>query len=65
MSFSLFILLIFILLGRPQDYIEGLAPLRLALVFTLLTAVVSVLENKKMHFGELIKLKEGKFSILS
>jgi len=49
------------LLARPQDFIPELAPLRLALVFALLTAVLSFAEHKKMTFRRLIGLKEGKY----
>lgn len=43
LPFYVFCAYTFILIGRPQDYVEALRPLRLALVFTLLSLVVTVL----------------------
>jgi O-antigen ligase len=64
MSFILFIALTFILLGRPQDYIEALAPARLAIVFTFLTALAGFMENKKIPLRELAGLKEARWYML-
>jgi O-antigen ligase len=64
MAFSLFLIWIFVLVGRPQDFVEPLAALRPALVFGLLTAGLTVLGNKKLSFSELTRLKEGKLYLL-
>jgi hypothetical protein len=45
--FLIFCLYTFVLIGRPQDFIPRLAPLRLALVFTVLMSFVALLQNKK------------------
>jgi O-antigen ligase len=45
--FHLFCLLTFVIIGRPNDYFLFLVPFRIALVFTVLTAVVTLLQPKK------------------
>jgi hypothetical protein len=45
--FLIFCLYTFVLIGRPQDFIPRLAPLRIALVFTVLMSFVALLQNKK------------------
>src|ERR1700752_4295385 len=42
MPFFFLCVLTFILFGRPQDYFAFLVPLRLALMFTLLTTLVTL-----------------------
>jgi len=49
--FSLFCLLTFILIARPQDYIPALVPLRLALLSTLLTVAVTLFQPRKAGPG--------------
>jgi O-antigen ligase len=46
-SFVVFCVYAFILLGRPQDYFPPLVPLRLALLFTVLTALATVLRTAR------------------
>jgi O-antigen ligase len=46
-SFFVFCVYTFILLGRPQDYVPALVPLRLALVFTALTILVTLFRSAK------------------
>jgi O-antigen ligase len=46
MTFRLFLLLTFFLVGRPQDYITFLAPLRPTLILTLLTLALTLAGNK-------------------
>lgn len=41
-AFHIFCVWTFILLARPQDYVSALVPLRLALVFTGLTALLTI-----------------------
>ena len=60
MSFTLFILLIVVLLGRPQDFFPGLAPLRLALVVTAATVAATVFEKKTVAMGEFFKARESR-----
>ena len=60
MSFCIFLLWTFILVGRPQDFIPVLAPLRLALVFTIITLVATFVGNKKIALEQIFKLKQGR-----
>ncbi len=48
------------MIGRPQDVFPFLAPLRPALVFTVLTLAAVFLGNNKVSMAELFKSKEGK-----
>jgi O-antigen ligase len=43
-SFFLFCVLTFVVVGRPNDYIQALVPLRLALVMTPLTVLATLLQ---------------------
>ena len=45
--FLIFCLYTFVLIGRPQDFIPLLAPLRLALVFTVLMSFVTLLQKRE------------------
>jgi O-antigen ligase len=45
--FLIFCLYTFVLIGRPQDFIPTLAPLRLALVFTVLMFFVTLLQKRE------------------
>jgi O-antigen ligase len=47
MPFRVFCIYMFILMGRPQDYIPALAPLRLGLLFTGLTALFTIFRDKE------------------
>lgn len=60
MSFYLLILLTFVLLGRPQDFLPSLASLRLALVLTMVTLAMTFLRNKKITSNGILRLKESK-----
>ena len=51
LSFYVFCVYTFILMARPQDYIAALVPLRLALVFTGLTFLVTVLRSDGLELG--------------
>jgi O-antigen ligase len=44
LSFRLFCILTYVVVGRPNDYILALVPLRLALVMTVLTTLVTFLQ---------------------
>jgi O-antigen ligase len=44
-SFLLFCLLTFVVVGRPNDYVQALVPLRLALVMTPLTIMATLLQS--------------------
>jgi len=44
-AFTVFCVYTFILMARPQDFVPALMPLRLALTFTVITAVVTLLGN--------------------
>ena len=59
MAFRLFIILTIILIGRPQDYFPFLVPLRLALLFTILTSFATLL-NKGFSLGRIFEIKEAK-----
>lgn len=41
--FFIFCIYTFVLFGRPQDYVTALVPLRLAMVFTLLTVAITLM----------------------
>jgi putative inorganic carbon (hco3(-)) transporter len=45
LSFFLFCALTFVLVGRPQDYIPGLVPFRLALTLSVLTGLVTLFQH--------------------
>ena len=64
MSSRLFTILTFILVGRPQDYFSFLVPFRLALVFTLLTIVFTLLENKDFSVKKIFEASESKKYVL-
>lgn len=49
-SFAVFLLYTFILLGRPQDFFPVLAPLRLALVLTILCLAMTYTRSGSMKF---------------
>jgi Lipid A core - O-antigen ligase and related enzymes len=61
--FLIFCLYTFILIGRPQDFIPPLAPLRLALVFTVLLSFVTLLQNRKGILN-LFRQRESKLYLL-
>jgi O-antigen ligase len=60
MAFRLFIILTFILIGRPQDYFSFLIPLRLALFFTFLTSFATLF-NKEFSLDRIFEVKEAKY----
>ena len=60
MSFKIFLLWTFILIGRPQDFFPVLIPLRPALVFTIITLGVTFIGSKRLSFEELLKSGESK-----
>jgi len=49
--FQLFCLFTFVIIGRPNDYLLFLVPLRLALVFTVLTVAATLLQPRKSGPG--------------
>ena len=63
MSFRLFVILTFILIGRPQDYFYFLMPFRPALVFTFITLFATVI-NKGFSFERIFETSESKKYIL-
>ncbi len=60
MSFFIFRLLTFVLLGRPQDFFAILAPLRMALVLTLVMLAMTFLGNKKKTSGGIFNFSISK-----
>ncbi len=58
LSFYIFLILIFILIGRPQDSLSFLRPFRLALLFTLL-AFISTFINKHNSFRKILDINES------
>jgi O-antigen ligase len=56
-SSTVFLLLLFVLLGRPQDFFPLLAPLRLALVFTMLCLVMTY---NKARQAKILRLPESR-----
>ena len=53
-TFWVFCVYTFILIARPQDYVPFLAPLRLALVFTILTCLVTFV-GRRVQEGNLFR----------
>jgi O-antigen ligase len=51
LGFWVFCLYTFVLIGRPQDYVSALVPLRLALVFTIVTGLVTVTARREGEVG--------------
>jgi O-antigen ligase len=62
-AFLILCLYTFILIGRPQDFIPPLAPLRLALVFTFLMSFVTLLQ-KRENISNLFRQRENKLYFL-
>jgi O-antigen ligase len=61
--FLIFCLYTFVLIGRPQDFIPSLAPLRLALVLTVLMSFVTFLQ-KRENISNLFRQRENKLYFL-
>jgi hypothetical protein len=59
LPFLLFCVLTFVVVGRPNDYISALVPLRPALVMTALTVVATVLFRSPAEVGPL-RYRESK-----
>ncbi len=64
LSFYMLIILTFILLGRPQDFILWLAPLRLASMLTIITLITSIMDNKGSPLDVIFKFSEGRRYVL-
>ncbi len=64
MTFNIFLLLVFIQFGRPQDFFPFLNSLRLALLFTLVALFLAIFNNRHFSFTESIKFKESKLYLL-
>ncbi len=62
--FQLFCLLTFVIIGRPNDYFLVLVPLRLALVFTVLTAVATLIQPKKDRPGPFTAIETKLYLVL-
>jgi O-antigen ligase len=60
MSFFIFRLLTFVLLGRPQDFFPILASLRMALVLTLILLALTILGYKKKTSEGIFNFKMSK-----
>ena len=56
MSFYMFLVWVFILMGRPQDFFPFLIPFRLALVFAFITLAAMLLSNKKISIADLFQI---------
>ena len=63
MAFRLFIILTFILVGRPQDYFTFLVPFRIALVVTSITLLVTFFD-KGFSLNRIFEIKEAKLYTL-
>jgi O-antigen ligase len=61
--FFLFCVTLFVLIGRPQDYMPGLVPFRPALVCTVLTLMVTWARSR-VPAQELLKLRETRLYLL-
>jgi len=64
MSFRLFLLCSFVLLGRPQDILPFLQPLRPALVLTVLAMVAVVVGARRHEFSDALSTSESKRYLL-
>ena len=63
LPFAVFCVYLFVVIGRPQDYWPALAPFRLALVFTILTSLVT-LSRRGERAGGVFKYTETKLYFL-
>lgn len=64
MSFSLFLIWLFVVIGRPQDIFGFLDPARLALVLGVLTLIMTVLENRGLPLKTFLGPKENRRYLL-
>ena len=64
MTFNLFILWTFVLVGRPQDLIPAINSIRPALIVALVTLAFIILGSAKKRIGALLESKETKKYIL-
>ena len=64
MSFRLFLLCSFVLLGRPQDILPFLQPLRPALVLTLLAVAAMVFGARRQELSAALSMAESKRYLL-
>lgn len=64
MSFRFFIILTFILVGRPQDIFSFLIPFRLALIFTLGALLLTFIGKKESSFLNAFSAEESKKYLL-
>ena len=60
MSFRLFLLCSFVLLGRPQDVLTFLQPLRPALVLTVLAMAAMVIGGRRQELSAALSMPESK-----
>ncbi|MBC2714600.1 MAG: hypothetical protein HF978_04750 [Desulfobacteraceae bacterium] len=60
MAFNIFILLIFVQFGRPQEFFPFLNPLRLAMLFTLVALFLTIVNKEHFSLTEAVKIKESK-----
>ena len=64
MTFNIFLLWSFVLLGRPQDLILAMQPLRPALVLTVLSVGSSYFGTKRRQFASVFQMPETRKYIL-
>ena len=60
MSFRIFLLCSFVLLGRPQDFLQFLQPLRPALVLTILALAATLLASRREEISAAFSTTESK-----
>jgi len=60
MIFFFFLILVFLLFGRPQDFFIFLAPYRLSLLFTILSFVLTIVFTSSVITSKIFSIKESK-----
>ena len=64
MAFYTFIILVFVVLGRPQDFFPFLASFRLALIFTIISLLLTIFSNSDKSLSKIFSIKEGKLYLV-
>ena len=64
MAFLVFILLIFVQFGRPQEFFPFLSPLRLPMLFSIVALFLTIFNSKDFSLNKAIKIKESKLYLI-
>ena len=64
MSFNALLLLVFLQFGRPQEFFPFLNPYRLALLFTVITLLLTFFNKEHFTLTDCFKIKESKLYLI-